>query len=179
MNTNSSAKSFDLLRNKSLQALEFTGIGYMVRRSPEAVSTLKHVFTTIASPAFFEVTIIYRDVDFQASYNPPRIYASGGSRREIASRHHKMFEVFHEIREIRDFRLVLCAVSWHPLVECMVRELEWAVNIEWVGRGSEKNSSRPVVTSSLQVFLSATGLSIESQMGWCGPFKPWYSRFLF
>ena len=108
--------------------------------------TLKCVFMTITSPAFSEVTVIYQDLEFGAIYNPwAGIYTYGKRKKGITSQHCTMFEVFHEIQEIRDFRLVLHGEVWRPLVECIVRELEWAVNTEWVERGSDKNSPRPVV----------------------------------
>ena len=155
-------------------------IGYVLQSSPQVASTLKHVFTTITSPAFSEVTIIYQELDFGASYKPwVAIYTYGTSEREMSSQHRTMFEVFHEIQEIRDFRLVLHVEAWRPLVECIVQELERAVNTGWVERGSEKNSSRPVVTSSLQVFLPDTGILNSVQMGWCGPFQPWFIQHYF
>ena len=94
----------------------------------------------------------------------------------MASQHHTMFEVFHETQEIQDFRLVLCAEVWCPLVERVVRELEWAIDTEWVERGS---ASRPAVTSSPQVFLPATSIMVMDQIGWCGSFMPWYDQMPF
>ena len=58
----------------------------MLQHSPQVVSTLKHMFMTITSPAFSEVTIIYQDLDFGARYSRwVGIYAYGGGKKEMAS----------------------------------------------------------------------------------------------
>ena len=125
-------------------------------------SMLRRAFSTITSPVFAEVIVLFRDGDFPSmdyhlcgspGYCPP----PGPYFSEVASNRRKVFEVLHEIHGIRDFKLVLCADVWGYLVERAVRQLKWAVANQWVERESDSLSPRPLVTSSPRGILPAPG----------------------
>ena len=66
----SSLQGFDLSRSRSLQVLEIAAFRihrskWTTPRGVEAVShSLKHALSTVASPAYVEVVIVYRNYDF-------------------------------------------------------------------------------------------------------------------
>ena len=118
----------DLSRNKSLRELRITANDLIscLRRSRPATTpnAFKTMLSTIKSPAFSDVIVVYRQGDF---YNYPY---SGPTRYESEDEeawYHRQFEVFHAMYEVRDYRLVLS-------VDCAsddpVRELERAVATE-------------------------------------------------
>ena len=123
-------KTFELSRNRSLRVLEVP-MYHIVKRSPLAIASIfRRVLSTITSPAFSQVTVIYRDYDFpQISYNPPDPPI--------------------------DFKLVLCAEVLGPLAGCAMRELEWTVKNGWAE--VDGISSRPSVTCSPRISLPAPG----------------------
>ena len=107
----SSLLDFDLSRNKSLRTLEVTA-GSIVSRfgrcaSDRAVSRfLAATLSTITSPAFSEVVVFYRDLDFDGlsfypldASNPYREMAPGESAKE-ALWHRRLFEVFREMHAV-------------------------------------------------------------------------------
>ena len=142
-------KSFNLSRNTSLRTLEVPvpDINYAIQRSPSAVaSTLKHVLSTITSPTFSEVTIFFREDDFPfLSYHPFCPPSLSFYRESFISQHLTAFALLDEMREFRNFKLVLCADVWVNAMECAVRELEREALL---AERSESVSSRLYVTCS-------------------------------
>jgi len=124
----------------------------LYREKPPDISSeiLKHVLSTTTSPAL-EVAVIYRDYDFCGVRPPgyptlPPVYSvSQAERTKEALQHHRQLEVFREIHELRDFRLVLRADVWHRIGEHSVRVLEEAVAVEKARGGFDIGFSEPLV----------------------------------
>ena len=135
----SSRQDFDLSRNRSIQTLEVpaSSFGYV------EPGFLAYVVSTIAFPTFPEVIIVYRDYDFgyMDSYG-----ISSKRAQEEASRRRRHFEVLHEVYEVRDFQLVLCADVWDSLMKHAVRVLNQTVAAEEVQRGFDDLFSKLSVT---------------------------------
>jgi hypothetical protein len=95
------------------------------------------VLSTITSPVFSDVVVVYQAVDF---YN--HVY-SKDARAELGDEdawYHRQFEVFREMYKARDFRLVL----WAPcLGDDSVRELKRAVAAETAKGGLPPELSMP------------------------------------
>jgi len=138
----SSPEDFDLSRNNSLRALEITsqsigatcvGLSGLLEASP----SLKHALSTIASPAFSEVIVLYQDFDFCYYWGTPPAFfpISQTARAGVASRHHKRFNLFREMYKVRDFRLVLCADVWDRMGKYSVGVLKQAIAVEKAERG--------------------------------------------
>jgi hypothetical protein len=89
-------RDFNLSRIKLLRTLEITA------QCIYSSYLLTHALSTITSPAFSEVTIIYRDSDLPRSPSP-------AEARDEAHAHHWQFELFRAMRRVRNFQLVLCA----------------------------------------------------------------------
>jgi hypothetical protein len=137
----SSLQNIGLSRNKSLRALEVMArsidIALKGGSLDSASSLLKHPLSTITSPAFLEIIVFYHDLDFHGAWGStgastygPFYHMSETEREEEVSRHHRQFEVLHEVQKVRDFRLVLCADVWESVGEYSVRVLERAVAVE-------------------------------------------------
>ena len=137
--TGGSHQGLDLARNKSLRELEITAKSLIsalrIRASGATSRVLKAVFSTIKSPAFSDVVVIYREDDF---YN----YAFSENKQsqlgDETTWYREQFAVFRAMHEVRDYRLVL-SVNWGcdnssrrsgRLKEKIVRELERAVKAE-------------------------------------------------
>jgi len=138
----SSPEDFDLSRNNSLRALEITsqsigatcvGLSGLLEASP----SLKHALSTITSPAFSEVIVLYQDFDFCYYWGTPPAFfpISQTARAGVASRHHKRFNLFREMYKVRDFRLVLCADVWDRMGKYSVGVLKQAIAVEKAERG--------------------------------------------
>jgi len=120
-----SHRDLDLSRNRSLRELEITArslISELRSRTPATPpSSFKAMLSTIRSPAFLDVVVIYRQGDF---------YHNAYSRDERAELgdeetwYRRQFEVFHAMREARPYRLVLSAKR---VGDDSVRELRRAV----------------------------------------------------
>jgi len=112
---------------------------------------LKHVLSTTTSPAL-EVVVVYRDYDF-CGVRPPgypmlppvHLSVSRAERTKEGLQHHRRLEVFHEIHELRDFRLVLCADVWHRIGEYSIRVLKEAVGVEKARGGFDIGFPEPLV----------------------------------
>ena len=117
-------------------------------------TSLRNTLSTITSPKFSEVTVVYREPDFNIAYGllPPVRF---NSREEVPSSNRMVFEMLRKMQEIRDFKPVLCANVWGHLEEFVVRELEWLVDTVWAEGGRDMVSSRPLVISSPRAFLPA------------------------
>ena len=130
-------EDFDLSRIESLRTLQVMA-GSIDRALfhgslHTASSLLKHALSTITSPSFFEVVVVYRWHDFcgvESWRHPDRSPSREVSQAERvveASWSRRRFEVLHEIHAVRDFRLVLTASVWDPVGEYSVRMLKEAV----------------------------------------------------
>ena len=123
-------------------------------RSPNApASLLVYALSTIMSPVFTEVTVMYRDYDFRGVGSPwsdePCVRKRLPAEKvEEASWHCRQFETFRTIREGRDFRLVLCADVWDRVGEYSVRVLKEAVAAEKARRGFDNIFPEPLVVYS-------------------------------
>ena len=146
-------QDYDLSRNRSLRTLEVpvSSFGHTTQDD----TFLKHVLSTITSPAFSQITVLYGDRDFcgvQSRWlDQPFFRELSRTEREAdASLHHKRFEVLCKAREVRDFQLVLHARVWGYVGERLVRMLEEAVAEEGAKKGFRGFSSGPLVTYNPQ-----------------------------
>ena len=128
----SSLRDFDLSRNKLLRTLEVRA------RYLSGVGPLSYALSTIASPVFSEVTVIYRDFDLTRFLFPEE------EAEEILS-HQQRFEVFRAMRNVQDFQLVLCACVWDYMGEYSVRRLKQVLAEEKVKMGRDHISPEPLV----------------------------------
>jgi hypothetical protein len=145
-----SFRDFDLSRHKSLQTLEVLA-STMVSEEPRF---LTHVLPTIASPAFSEVILIFRDYDFFRIKPTPRNNISywilPAEEEAVASFRREQLEALHEMHKVRDFQPVLCADVWDRVRKLAERELEQAVAAEKAKRGLDVFSSKLSVISRPQ-----------------------------
>ena len=101
-----------------------------------ASDLLKHVLSTITSPTFFEIVVVYRDYNFcgvetmEYPTQPPVCTTSRADRAMGIRQHLPEFDVFREIHKVRNFRLVLCADVRVCAGEYPVRVLEEGVATE-------------------------------------------------
>ena len=155
----SSLRDFDLSRSKSLRTLQVAVRSidgrFMYSPSEDPAILLKYALSTIRSPVFSEVTIFYRDYDFrgvQPNHNvldgPPICRMSPDEMVEDALWHRRRFDVFREMRKVRDFQLVLCADVWDRIGWFSVRVLEDAVAAEKARGGLDRFFSEPMVVFS-------------------------------
>ena len=117
---------------------------------------LTATLSTIASPAFSEIVVFYRDFDFNGPEFHPR--HSLNLYREMtpedyakeASWHRGLFEMLRRMHAVRGFRLTLCAEVWDCVGEYAVRVLKRAVAVEKVAKRLDFLSSEPMVVYSPQ-----------------------------
>ena len=145
----SSPLNLDLSKNKSLRTFEVMASSiapregsvlprHAVAQANRAISNfLRTALSTITSPAFSEVVVIYREVDFGGltllPHSAPRIYRTMTpvQSAEEASWHRRLFKVFREMYAVRqDFQLVLCAEVWEPVGGYTMGVLKQAVAAE-------------------------------------------------
>ena len=98
------------------------------------------MLSTITSPAFFMITVLYGDNSFRGieswhSGRPLIRKLSQAERAEEVSRHRRIFRVFREAHKVRDFQLELCASVWGSAGEESVRILEEAIAEERAENG--------------------------------------------
>ena len=155
----SSPVDFDLSRIKSLRTLEFQARSIINRLKPLApdhatLGFFRVVLSTIKSPAFSKVVVVYSDTDFYGVSTPP---ACGGNRHrsttpderaEEALWHCWLFEVFREMYLVRDFQLVLRAEVHDPVGEYMIGVLKQAIAEEVVAKRLDYLPSEPLVVYS-------------------------------
>ena len=151
----SSPRDFDLSRNKSLQTFQVAAasIGSLDDDSATtALSFLKRTLSTITSPTFFQVMVIYLQNDFcglepRASRDQLHFReASQAERTKEAALHRRRFEILREAHKVRNFRLLLCAHVRGPVEEYSVRMLKEAVAEEKAHKGFDGFLSEPQVT---------------------------------
>lgn len=149
----------DLSQNKSLRTLEVKAWmiilpNFACAPNPATSGFLRTALSTITSPVFSEVVILYQDVDF--CYKEFYPISTGSlyrgvtpSRRALeASWHRRLFEVFREMYTVREFRLVLCAEVWDRAVDYAVDVLKRTVAAEKAAKRLDYLPSEPVVVYS-------------------------------
>lgn len=150
--TGSSLRHFDLSQNKSLRKLQISASSIdLTRTGPPDAPFLKHLLSTITSPATLELIVVYSDNDFcgidTLHTNWPYLREPSRAEREHeASWHHRRFEALRGAHKVRAFRLVLCANVWGCVGDSYpVRMLEEAVAEEKATKGFDDFSSDPLV----------------------------------
>ena len=136
----SSLRDFDLSQNKSLRILQVQA--NLIDRDSRGPASkfLKHLLSTITSPVFSRIIVLYGNQHFRGIefYHSSRAFFSRLSQAERAgevARHRMTFEVFRKIHEVRDFQLVLSACIPGSVGEELVRILEEAIAEEKGQRG--------------------------------------------
>ena len=122
---------FDLSRHKSLRTLEVLA-STIAFNEP---GILTHVISSITSPAFSEVVIIYRDYDFGfiRCISPSMGIFRGMSpeERENQALYRRLeFEALREMHKVRDFQPVLCVDVWDHVMQDAVWYMKWVVMTE-------------------------------------------------
>ena len=133
-------------------------------------SGLARALSTIASPVFSDVTVLYRDYDIRGAYSPhPNVHPPQKmSQAELAREaklHLARFGMYRAMHEVRDFRLVLCADVWDGVGEYAVRMLKEAVVAEKVARGFD-TFPEPEVTYSPRLSRPMPPPPPEGQLEW-------------
>jgi hypothetical protein len=138
----SSLQDFDLSRIKSLRTLQVPWssiIDASSDGSPKASRFLKHVLSTITSPAFFMIIVFCGDNNFRGVEHwrlDQHIHKlSQAERAKEVLRHRRIFEVFREAYKVRDFQLELCVSTRGSVGEEPVRILEDAIAEERAENG--------------------------------------------
>ena len=98
--------------------------------------------STISSPVFSEVLVVYRDYDIYPTLSNTQTIGT------IPARIHTHFAALREMRKARAFRLVFCVDVWvHPVADA-VRLLEQAVAAERAKTGFDDFISESLVVPS-------------------------------
>jgi len=119
--------------------------------SPTTLTFLRSTLSTITSPMFTEVAIIYQDDDFRGiAWHSTEAYRKTtlAERTAEASWHRSLFQAFRKIHATRDFRLVLCAEVWGRVREYAVEVLERAIAVERAAERLDYLPSEPLVICS-------------------------------
>jgi len=146
-------RDFDLSQNKVLRTLKFPAspINYVINDGPPTtLSFLKYVLSTITSPAFSQIIVIYQNYDFhgikpRGSDWPPFRELSEAARAEETSRHRRQLKMLRKLHKIRDFQLVLSASVSGCVAEYATRVLKEAVAEEKAKNGFDNHFPEPVV----------------------------------
>ena len=125
---------FDLSWNKYLQAIEVPARsmdkGLREHSLDVASRLLVYALSTIRSPNFHKVCVLYDEKDFCAidflefSARPDLCDLSQGGGVVEASRHYKRFELLCGVHKVRDFQLKLRADVWDSDAEYVARMLK-------------------------------------------------------
>jgi len=121
--------------------------------SAATLSFLRSTLSTITSPMFTEVVVVYQESSFSgvASHSTEAYRTTTSSERAAeASWHRSLFQVFREMYTMRDFRLVLCAEVWGVVREYTAEVLERAVAVERAAERLDYLPSEPLVICSPQ-----------------------------
>ena len=147
---------FDLSWNKSLQALEVPAYCFTTRSLRDRrldVNFLKYVLSTIQSPAFSRVDLVYQERDFYflkalwLSARPHPCELSGRAREEVWSQQ-AQFGLLREVRKAREFSLVLYVDIQGCFGDFVVRMLKEVVAAEKARGGFDDFFPEPSVTSN-------------------------------
>ena len=169
--------AFDLSQNKTLRALEVTMYNAVC---PAFIRNLGHAISTIRSPAFSEVIVIYQERDMYSLLckddgPPSRLCSTPTYEANVASRRHKVFAALLKLRRARDFKLVVCVDVWGCARRLALRELKQAILAKCTEGGVENMSSQLTVTSTLQQLLPPPGEPMRSSVtisDWVHPWAP-------
>ena len=149
-------QDFDLSRNKSFHTLQIKA-SYICHTSgtgslDAASNFLNHTLSTITSPKFSNVIVVYVWSDFlgvgswKHPDQPHLREISRAERAEEVSRHRRVFEVFRRVHKVGSFWLQLCASVWDPVGEYAMGILKEAVAEEKASVGFDRFHSKPLVT---------------------------------
>ena len=113
---------------------------------------LKYALSTITSPSFFQVVVVYLWHNFRGVASllyPDMPLIRELSQVDIADEalyyDRRRFRVLREAHKARDFRLVLSVEVWDPLMEYSVRMLKRAVAKERIKDGFGDFLPEPLV----------------------------------
>lgn len=150
---------FDLSRIKSLQTFEISAssIDSSSHSPDEASRFCKYVLSTIRSPMFSRVEVMYEGRDFRAAgcrrrFPPRLLQLSRDEEVEEVTKHRRRFNLLREMHKVRDFESVLVAFVWESQREC-VRLLKEAVEAEKARGGFGDHFPEPLVTFYPRSFL--------------------------
>lgn len=120
---------------------------------------LKYALSTIQSPSFSQVRLIFQGNDFlairlpQHSVWPHLRELSEHEKSQEASRHCGRFRLLNKLHQVREFRLELHVEVWEPLGEYVVRKLKEAVATEKTRGQFDCLFPEPLVTFSPLLFF--------------------------
>ena len=117
-------RDFDLSRSLSLRTLEVTMEALLSVDTPLSPG-FTHALSTVKSPVFSDIVVTYEDGSVCGTKHPQ---IHGIFRHRSYESFMSVFDRLHQMREILDFGLVLCADVWGYGMEYTVRELEWNVS---------------------------------------------------
>ena len=159
VNSQVSFQYFNLSRSKSLRTLGTT-VRSIICAGDTAPSSLRTVLSTVTSPMFLDVVIVYHDGDLDRwapdCYGPSRVGHTCffvPLPEEIAAyalRYQQTFKVFREMHEASKFRLVLCADVSDPVVEYTVEMLERYLEAERMEGGLDYLRCEPLIVSEVR-----------------------------
>jgi len=140
-------EDIDLSQNRSLRVLEVAALSIVTVKP----GFLARMLSTITSPAFSEVAVIYRDHDFRGVNKPLNSRGkalramSGVQRAEEAWWRREQSEAVREMRKVRDFRLVLWVDVWDRAGEYAVQALKQVVAAERAEVGIDNLFPEPLL----------------------------------
>jgi hypothetical protein len=145
--------------------------------------SLGHALSTIKSPAFSQVIVLYQDNDIPMLhyqwYTPPVCdRLTSAARAELDSRNHKVFEVLQEMWRVHNFTLVLCAMVWGCSMEYAVQELKWMAQAECTEGSLNCTSSQVLVTFQPREFLPALSEQRSFFVEFSKWVHPWAPKFI-
>ena len=113
-----------------------------------ASSLLGYAVSTIASPSFFQVVVVYQWHSLRGLYAPqyPIHEVSQDVSEAEALRHQGRFGVLRKAHQARDFQLVLSAEMWDPEAKFSVQILKEVVAGEKAEGGFGDFLPEPLVT---------------------------------
>ena len=110
----------------------------------------KFALSSIQSPVFFQVNVLYQSPDLPGrddpeSWNYPH-NTTEAEKLEGALWHHKRFELFREMHKVQNFQLVLRAHELGDTEEYVVQILKEVVAAEKARGGFDDQFPEPLVT---------------------------------
>ena len=151
VNSQVSFQYFNLSRSKSLRMLETT-VGSITCAGDAALSSLRTVLSTVTSPMFLDVVIVYHDDDL-SRWGPDYFGPScrvGPTLAACTIRHQQTFKVFREMHEALEFRLVLCADVSYLMVGYTVEMLKRFLMVERIVGGLDYLRYEPLIISEVR-----------------------------
>ena len=146
----------------------------------QITKNLGHALSTIRSPTFSEVVVIYQDRDIPTPYYqldglPALWLLSPTQQARFASERRTVFGLLRELLRAHDFKLVLCADVWGCIRIHAMQELKRTISEEGTQGGLDNMSSRLMVTSRLREFLPSPGERVSYAVldsKWVHPWAP-------